>query len=130
MAGVLSAGTACATHRYVVAVTWIAIAIAVVLIANAAGRQTSNNLSPPGTNSTAATDLLDAELPKQANGTNPSCSRLPGAEAHERLESQRGRRLVKSLERNSYVRSAISPLSREGKDALSKDERSATSQCC
>src|SRR5918994_581219 len=30
---------------------------------------------------------------------------------------------VKSLERNNYVRSAISPLSREGKDALSKDER-------
>ena len=30
---------------------------------------------------------------------------------------------VKSLERNNFVRSAVSPLSGEGKDALSKDER-------
>jgi putative drug exporter of the RND superfamily len=125
MAGVLyRLGRLCAKHRYVVAVAWIAIAIAVVLIANAAGRQTSNNLSLPGTNSTAATDLLDAELPKQANGTNPV---VLEASAGQKLTSGSNRNAVddtvKSLERNSYVRSAISPLSREGKDALSKDER-------
>src|ERR687897_1417116 len=60
-----------ARHRRVVLVAWVAIAIAISLVANSVGRETSNNLSLPGTNSTAATDLLDAKLPKQANGTNP-----------------------------------------------------------
>jgi putative drug exporter of the RND superfamily len=132
MAGVLyRLGRLCATHRYVAAVTWIAIAIAVVLIANAAGRQTSNNLSLPGTNSTAATDLLDAELPKQANGTNPVV--LEASEG-QKLTSGSNRNAVddavKSLERNRYVRSAISPLSREGKTRSARTSGSATSQCC
>jgi RND superfamily putative drug exporter len=125
MAGVLyRLGRLCATHRYVVAVTWVVLAIAIVLIANSAGRETSNNLSLPGTNSTAATDLLDAGLPKQANGTNPVVLEAPQG---QKLTSGSNRNAVddtvKSLERNQYVRSAVSPLSREGKDARSKDER-------
>jgi putative drug exporter of the RND superfamily len=125
MAGVLyRLGRLCATHRYVVAVAWVVLAIAIVLIANSAGRETSNNLSLPGTNSTAATDLLDAELPKQANGTNPVVLEAPQG---QKLTTGSNRNAVddtvKALERNQYVRSAISPLSREGKDALSKDER-------
>jgi putative drug exporter of the RND superfamily len=105
-------------------VAWIAVAVAISLVANSVGRETSNNLSLPGTNSTAATDLLDAKLPKQANGTNPVVLEAPQG---QKLTSSSNRKAVddtvKSLERNRYVRSATSPLSREGKDALSKDER-------
>ena len=56
---------------------WVVAAIAIAMVANTAGRETSNNLRLPGTNSTAATDLLDAELPKQANGTNPVVLEAP-----------------------------------------------------
>jgi putative drug exporter of the RND superfamily len=125
VAGVLyPLGRLCARHRRVVVAIWIVLAVAISLVADSVGRETSNNLSLPGTNSTDATDLLDAKLPKQANGTNPVV-----------LEAQRGDKLtsadnkkavnatVKSLERNRDVRNATSPLSREGKDALSKDER-------
>ncbi|HZA90498.1 MAG TPA: MMPL family transporter [Solirubrobacterales bacterium] len=117
-------GRGCARHRYVVLVVWLAIAIAVSLVADSVGRETSNNLSLPGTNSTAATDLLDDRLPKQANGTNPVVLEAPSG---KKLTSGANRKAVnktvKSLERNQYVRSAVSPLSRSGKDALSKDER-------
>src|ERR671918_478547 len=117
-------GRGCARHRRVVLVAWLAIAIAISLVANSVGRETSNNLSLPGTNSTAATDLLDAELPKQANGTNPVVLEAPQA---QKLTSSSNRNAVddtvKSLERNRYVRSATSPLSSAGKDALSKDKR-------
>src|ERR687898_2750528 len=117
-------GAGCARHRRVVLVAWVAIAIAISLVANSVGRETSNNLSLPGTNSTAATDLLDAKLPKQANGTNPVVLEAPQG---DKLTSGSNRKAVndtvKSLERNRYVRSATSPLSAEGKDALSKDER-------
>ena len=125
MAGVLyPLGRLCARHRYVVAAIWIVLAVAISLVANSVGRETSNNLSLPGTNSTDATDLLDAKLPKQANGTNPVVLEAPSGQT---LTSGSNRKAVdstvKSLERNRYVRSATSPLSREGKDALSKDKR-------
>jgi putative drug exporter of the RND superfamily len=125
MAGVLyRLGRGCARHHRLVVAAWIVAAVAIALIANSAGRETSNNLSLPGTNSTEATDLLDAELPKQANGTNPVVLEAPQG---QKLTSSANRKTVnatvKSLERNRDVRSAVSPLSREGKDALSKDER-------
>jgi putative drug exporter of the RND superfamily len=125
MAGALyRLGRGCARHHRLVVAVWIVAAVAIALIANSAGRETSNNLSLPGTNSTEATDLLDAELPKQANGTNPVVLEAPQG---QKLTSSANRKTVnatvKSLERNRDVRSAVSPLSREGKDALSKDER-------
>jgi putative drug exporter of the RND superfamily len=117
-------GRGCARHPRVVVAAWLAIAVAISLVANTVGRETSNNLSLPGTNSTAATDLLDAKLPKQANGTNPVVLEAPRG---QKLTSGSNRKAVNdtvsSLERNRYVRSAVSPLSREGKDALSNDER-------
>src|SRR5918994_3748970 len=117
-------GKASARHRYVVAAIWIVLAIGISLVANGVGRETSNNLSLAGTDSTDATDLLEAKLPKQANGTNPVVLEAP---AGQTLSSGSNRNAVdatvKSLERNRYVRSATSPLSSTGKDALSKDKR-------
>src|ERR671918_2746792 len=117
-------GRLCARHARVVIAAWVVLAVAISLVANSVGRETSNNLSLPGTNSTAATDLLDAKLPKQANGTNPVVLEAPQGQT---LTSGANRKAVndtvKSLERNRYVRSAVSPLSRAGSDALSRDER-------
>ncbi|MGH2988962.1 MAG: MMPL family transporter [Solirubrobacterales bacterium] len=124
MAGVLDRlGTACARHNRVVIAAWLVLAVASVIVANQVGRQTSNNLSLPGTNSTAATDLLDAKLPKQANGTNPVVLKTGEGRLTSGSNRKAVNQTVNSLERNRYVRSATSPLSREGKDALSKDER-------
>jgi putative drug exporter of the RND superfamily len=124
MAGVLyRLGTACARHHRVVIAIWLVVAVAIVLVANSVGRQTSNNLSLPGTNSTAATDLLDAKLPEQANGTNPVVLKTEQGTLTSESNRKAVNATVKSLERNRYVRSAVSPLSREGEDALSKDKR-------
>jgi putative drug exporter of the RND superfamily len=125
MAGVLyRLGRACARHRWMVVAAWIVVAVGISITANSVGRKTSNNLELPGTNSTAATDLLDAKLPKQANGTNPVVLEAPRG---QKLTSTANRKTVnatvKSLKQERYVRSAVSPLSREGNDALSKDER-------
>ena len=46
-------------------------AVAIVLIANATGRPTSDDTTIPGSDSTAATDLLEEKLPSQANGSVP-----------------------------------------------------------
>ena len=42
-------GRFCVRHRYPVLVAWIALMVATAAIANAVGKQTSNNLTLPGT---------------------------------------------------------------------------------
>jgi putative drug exporter of the RND superfamily len=125
MAGVLyRLGSACARRHRVVALAWVIVAVGIAVAASAVGRKTSNNLELPGTNSTAATDLLDARMPQQANGTNPVVLEAPpGAKLTSGSSSKAVSRTVRSLERNQYVRSATSPLTSGGKDALSKDGR-------
>lgn len=91
----------------------------------AAGDQTSDNLRLPGTGSTNAQNLLKDKLPQQAYGTNPIV-----------LESSKGRldkgdnpkavkKTVKSLKNAPHVTAAVSPLSKEGPGALSKNGKIA-----
>ena len=109
-------------YRYLVAGAWLVFAIALTVFASSIGEKTSNNLTLPGTESTEATDLLDDYLPKQANGTNPVALKAPSGKLTDSANSKVVRETVSSLERSDEVRSAVSPLSTAGKDALSDDE--------
>ena len=64
-------GGFCARHAVVVFGIWILIAIGISLGATATGRPTSDDTTIPGSDSTAATDLLEKKLPSQANGSFP-----------------------------------------------------------
>src|SRR4051794_3992284 len=76
-AALYAIGRACVRHKYVVLPAWVAILLVTVLLANHFGRNTSNDLTLPGTGSTNSQDLLDAHLPDQANGTNPVVMQAP-----------------------------------------------------
>ena len=116
-------GRTCVRHRFVVLPMWIAILAATVLLANHFGRNTSNDLTLPGTGSTNAQDLLNANLADQANGTNPVVMQAP----HGKLTSAANSKVVKdtvaSLKRAPHVTKAVSPVSSQGSSYLSKDER-------
>jgi putative drug exporter of the RND superfamily len=116
-------GKFCIRHRFAVIGTWVAIAIAIAILAEQAGEQQSNNLTLPGTESTEATDLLDEYLPHQANGTNPVALEAPSGKLTDSANTKVVNETVRSLERNPDVRSAVNPLTNAGSDALSKDER-------
>jgi RND superfamily putative drug exporter len=116
-------GKFCIRHRIAVIGAWVVFAIAIAILAEQAGEQQSNNLTLPGTESTEATDLLDQYLPHQANGTNPVALKAPSGKLTDSSNSKVVRATVRSLKRNRYVRSAVSPLGSAGSDALSKDER-------
>ncbi|MGH2964159.1 MAG: MMPL family transporter [Solirubrobacterales bacterium] len=122
-AALYSLGRFCVRHRYPVLVAWIVLMVATAAIANAVGKQTSNNLTLPGTGSTNAQDLLQDNLPNQANGTNPVVMKT----AHGTLDSGANatavNSTVKSLENAPGVIKAVSPLSSEGAGALSKNKR-------
>jgi len=64
-------GHFCASHALPVLLAWIVIAFGVLLVLSAVGSATTNDLSLPGTESQAATDLLAAKFPPQQNGANP-----------------------------------------------------------
>jgi RND superfamily putative drug exporter len=122
-AALYAIGRACARHKWVVLPVWVAILIATVLLANHFGRNTSNDLTLPGTGSTNATDLLEADLPDQANGTNPVVMKAPDG----KLTSAKNKKVVKdtvqSLKKAPHVTDVVSPLSSQGSSLLSKNEK-------
>ena len=83
----------------------------------------------PGTGSTNAQDLLQDNLPNQANGTNPVVMET----AHGALDTGQNAKVVKetvkSLEKAPGVLKAVSPLSSAGRGrAQQETSRSATSR--
>ncbi len=114
-------GHVCARHGKLVLIVWLVAVVAIVAIARAVGAQTSDDLTLPGTESTKATDLLEAKLPAEANGSNP----IVLASSNGRLDKGANRKAVQatvhSLGREDDVRSTVSPLSSQGSDALTKD---------
>jgi putative drug exporter of the RND superfamily len=101
---------------------WIVFAVAIVVIANATGRPTSDDTTIPGSDSTRATDLLEAKLPKQANGSVPVVLETTSGKLTAGANRTAVQKTVKSLRANAYVNDVISPLSQDGSSALSKDK--------
>jgi RND superfamily putative drug exporter len=58
------------THRRLVALGWIAVAVGVFAISSSVGSRTSNNFSLPNTGSQRATDLLASRFPAQAGDSD------------------------------------------------------------
>ncbi len=117
-------GRFCSRHHWPVIGTWVVLAIALVLIGQAGGSKTSENLTLPGTGSTTATELLEDNLPEQAYGSNPLTLEAPaGAKLTDPKYSAAVAETVKRLEGLHDVNAATSPLSTQGANFLSKDQR-------
>jgi RND superfamily putative drug exporter len=122
-AALYALGRFCIRHRYPVLAAWLVLVIAITVVANSVGKQTSNNLTLPGTGSTQAQDLLQDNLPNQANGTNPVVMETPSGKLTSGNNEQAVKATVSSLKKAPHVVGAVSPLSSQGSAALSKDKR-------
>ena len=118
-------GRTCARRKFVVLAIWLVAVIAIVTVARSLGETTSDDLTLPGTGSTNATDLLTDRLPDQANGTVPIVLVSDDGRLDDKQNTKVVKQTVDSLEKAPGVRSATSPLSEEGKKALSKDGKTA-----
>ena len=117
-------GRACIRWRYAVVGIWVVAVVVLVLVAKHVGSETSDNLTLPGTDSHSATELLSRRFPAQANGTNPVVMQTPaGAKLTDKRYADAVDATVKSLEKAPQVGGAVSPLSKEGANFLSKDGR-------
>jgi RND superfamily putative drug exporter len=107
-----------ARHAAFVFAAWIVFAVVITLIANATGRPTSDDTTIPGSGSTAATDLLEAKLPGQANGSVPIVLEAKTGKLTTGANETAVQKTVKSLKANEYVRKLLSPLSSDGSTEL------------
>ncbi len=114
-------GRVCSRHHWPVIAVWLLLAIALVIAANAAGEQNSDNLTLPGTGSTRAQNLLKDRLPDQAYGTNPIVLEAGQGKLTDSKNKKAVDNAVKSLKQNPHVIRAVSPLGKAKKVQLSKD---------
>jgi RND superfamily putative drug exporter len=114
-------GRVCSRHHWPVIGLWLLLAVALVLGANAAGEQNSDNLTLPGTGSTRAQNLLKERLPDQAYGTNPVVLKAGQGKLTSSKNKKAVDNAVKSLKKNPRVVRAVSPLGKAEKVQLSKD---------
>ena len=115
-------GRFCSRHHYPVIAVWIVLAIALLAISHSAGSKTSENLTLPGTDSTKATELLEDDLPEQAYGSNPLVLEAPQGKLTEAKYAAAVAETEKKLNALDDVNSAVSPLSPQGANFLSKDQ--------
>ena len=71
-------GRFCSRHHYPTIAVWLIAAVVLVVVGQASGDKTNDNLTLPGTGSTIATELLEDNLPEQAYGSNPARLRIQG----------------------------------------------------
>jgi putative drug exporter of the RND superfamily len=118
-------GGLCSKHWKLVIAAWVVVALGLALAGRAAGDRTSDNLRLPGTGSTQATDLLDARLPKQANGTNPLVIQSSDGKLTDDKNTKAVNKTVDELRKTPHVTKAVNPLGDHGAPFLSKDEKTA-----
>jgi RND superfamily putative drug exporter len=118
-------GRTCSRHHWLTIAVWVIAVIALALGSRAAGEQTSDNLTLPGTGSTNAQNLLKDRLPQQAYGTNPIVLESTKGRLDKGDNAKAVKQTVKSVKKAPHVTAAVSPNSKAGKAALSKDGKIA-----
>ena len=113
-------------HRIVLAI-WLVLVVGLTVAVQIAGKQTSDNLTLPGTGSTKATNLLADKLPKQENGTVPIVFVSTSGKLDQGQNKTAIDKAVKDLAAAPGVEKAVNPLSPQGANALSKDKTIAYS---
>jgi RND superfamily putative drug exporter len=117
-------GRFCSRHHWPTIAVWVIVAVVLVVVGQASGDKTNDNLTLPGTGSTRATELLEDNLPEQAYGSNPLAFESKAGPLTEPKYARAIEETAKRLAAMHEVNSAISPLSKEGAEAglLSKDK--------
>jgi RND superfamily putative drug exporter len=115
-------GRLCSRHHWPVIGLWAVVAVALVVVAQSAGERYSDNLSLPGTDSTNATNVLQAKLPQQAYGTNPVVLQAKSGSLNDPSNKAAVGNTVASLNKVKHVIKTVDPTSSAGASFLSKDK--------
>jgi uncharacterized membrane protein YdfJ with MMPL/SSD domain len=119
-------GLFAARHRWPVFGAWVVLVAVLVAASHLIGANTSDNLSLPGTDSQAASNLLAAQFPPRQNGNSPlvfhtaAGGKVTDADNRQAIEAS-----YSNVKKLSHVASAVDPFSQRGAAQISKDGRTA-----
>ena len=102
-------------------VVWLVLAAGMTFVSHSIGRDTSDNLSIPGSGANAAKNILNDSLPQQANGTNPVVFKANKGTLDSGANKQAVDQTVDSLKKAPHVSKVVSPYD-DNDEALSKDK--------
>ena len=114
-----------ARRKWVVLGAWIVVFGGLIALSQGIGSNTSNNLRLPGTDSQAASDLLEARFPPQQNGSNPLVFHTDSGKVTDAKPKQAIEASYAAVSKLPHVASAVDPFSKQGGAQISKDERTA-----
>ena len=100
---------------------WLVLAAGLTVLSHSIGRDTSDNLSIPGSGANAAKNILNDSLPQQANGTNPVVFKAKKGTLDSGSNKQAVDQTVDSLKKAPHVSKVVSPYD-DNDEALSKDK--------
>jgi len=107
----------------VVLVVWVVIVLAIVGVARSVGQETNDDLTLPGTDSQAATNLLSDKFPDQANGSVPIAFHAPpGAKLSDAKYKKPIESVTKAYEHDKAITGTVGPFSDQGTDQLNKKQ--------
>jgi uncharacterized membrane protein YdfJ with MMPL/SSD domain len=90
-------------------------------VARSVGQETNDDLSLPGTDSQAASNLLSDKFPDQANGSVPIAFRAPaGTKLSDSEYKKPIERVTKAYGKDPAVTQAVGPFDEQGGDQLNK----------
>ncbi len=121
-------GSLCCRHAYMVLGAWLLILVAVGACIFLIGRQTTNDITLPGTETQLATDLLTREFPPQQNGQSPIVFHVEDGRLTDADVKAAVQRSLKRIEQMAHVEGVIGPYSRIGRQLMSEDEKTALAQ--
>src|SRR5580692_8587020 len=111
----------CISHRRLVVVGWVAIAVLTTVLAGAVGRQYATNFSLPGTQSQHASDLLQHEFKTQSGDLDTIVFHV----SHGTVASPAVRAAIAPLlarvSRSPHVAGVVSPYSPRGAQQVSRN---------
>jgi len=112
----------CVRRRFIVFSVWFVVTVVLVVVSHQLGDRTNDNLSLPGTDSQAATNILKASFPDQANGTSPIVLHAKSGQLTDSKYSSAVNEAAADVAKAPNVASVVNPLTSEGASALSKDK--------
>jgi putative drug exporter of the RND superfamily len=115
----------CISHRRVVVVAWVAVALLTTVLASSAGRRWATNFSLPGTESQRASDLLNREFKAQSGDVDTIVFHV----SRGTIDSPAVRRAITPLLARvstfPHVAGIISPYGARGQVQVSHDRTTA-----
>ena len=117
----------CIRHRRIVMPVWLLVIVAITWLSSSLGSQFADDISLPGRDSQAATDLVDQKFPDQANGTNPIVFKAKDGKITDSANQQAVDKVIKDVTAMDGVASANSPFTPQTAGQISKSQEIAYS---